>query len=93
VYFNHSIHIQKGVACVTCHGSVGDMPLLTKEHSLDMKWCLECHRDPEHYTTTRDNVFRPTLAQYAQFVKKENAQQPPDKPRAKSLTSCYTCHR
>lgn len=46
VYFDHSIHIAKGVECVDCHGNVEKMPLVWKENSLQMKWCLECHRDP-----------------------------------------------
>jgi len=45
-YFNHSIHIAKGVGCYTCHGNVADMPLMKREHPLFMKWCLDCHRDP-----------------------------------------------
>src|SRR5512143_956525 len=47
VYFNHSIHIDKGIGCVTCHGQVNRMPLMQKAHSLYMSWCLDCHRAPE----------------------------------------------
>src|SRR6476659_5173130 len=44
VYFDHSIHLNKGVACVTCHGQVDQMPLMWRENTLTMEWCLECHR-------------------------------------------------
>src|SRR5215216_5592429 len=57
VYFNHSIHVQRGVACVTCHGPVGRMPLMWKATTQYMKWCLDCHRDPAPYLTSRDQVF------------------------------------
>lgn len=46
VYFNHSIHVAKGVGCVTCHGQIDEMPLTARAASLDMQWCLSCHRDP-----------------------------------------------
>jgi hypothetical protein len=46
VYFNHSVHVQAGVACATCHGQVERMPLMWKEHSLAMQWCLDCHKHP-----------------------------------------------
>ena len=49
VYFNHSIHVQKGVACETCHGDVGGMPWMRKAHDTFMTWCLECHRNPGQY--------------------------------------------
>lgn len=57
VYFNHSIHIQKGVACVSCHGRVDEMPLMAKEHSLYMRWCLDCHRAPEQHQQPASEVF------------------------------------
>jgi hypothetical protein len=49
VYFDHSIHINKGVGCQTCHGQVNEMPFMYMEHSLQMEWCLSCHREPEKY--------------------------------------------
>src|ERR1700682_490408 len=49
VYFNHSIHVAKGVGCTTCHGQVNKMPLMWQENSLQMSWCLECHRHPERF--------------------------------------------
>jgi hypothetical protein len=58
VYFNHSIHIAKGVACVTCHGPVQFMPLMYQQNTLHMHWCLECHRHPERSVGARENVFK-----------------------------------
>ena len=56
-YFNHSIHVNKGVGCSTCHGQVDRMPLVWQHASLQMEWCLECHRHPEKYVRPRDQVF------------------------------------
>jgi|SRR5947209_6003657 len=57
VYFNHSIHINKGVGCNTCHGPVDRMPLMFNWASLQMEWCLDCHRAPQKYLRPRDQVF------------------------------------
>ena len=57
VYFNHSIHIAKGVGCNTCHGPVDEMPLMYQQESLQMEWCLSCHRDPGKNLRPRDQVF------------------------------------
>src|SRR5438874_12720510 len=57
VHFYHSIHINKGVGCNTCHGPVDRMPLMYKYASLQMEWCLNCHRAPEKHLRPRDQVF------------------------------------
>ena len=57
VYFDHSIHLHKGVGCETCHGRVDRMPLTWKAESLRMEWCLNCHRSPENYLRPREEVF------------------------------------
>jgi hypothetical protein len=46
VYFNHEIHVNKGIGCASCHGRVDEMPIMYAENSLQMEWCLNCHRDP-----------------------------------------------
>jgi hypothetical protein len=91
VYFNHSIHVHKGVGCTTCHGQVDRMPLMWQEQSLQMEWCLDCHRNPERYVRPREDVFSVTY------------QPPPDQIalgqrlvaeyQIQKLTSCSTCHR
>src|ERR1041384_58662 len=57
VYFNHSIHINKGIGCSTCHGRVDQMPLMYKVNTLYMQWCIECHRNPAQFVRPRDQVF------------------------------------
>ncbi|WP_431637086.1 cytochrome c3 family protein [Dyella sp. KULCS107] len=57
VYFNHSIHVAKGVGCVSCHGRVDRMPLMRRTASLSMQWCLQCHRAPQRYLRPRSKVF------------------------------------
>lgn len=57
VYFNHSVHLSKGVGCQTCHGQVDQMPLMWKVNSLNMEWCLECHRAPEKFVRPKEEVF------------------------------------
>jgi hypothetical protein len=90
-YFNHSIHISKGVGCETCHGRIDKMPLTFQRSSLQMEWCLDCHRHPEQYVRPREAVFQmdyePPADQETlgrQLVKEYKIQ---------SLTSCSTCHR
>jgi len=56
-YINHSIHVNKGVGCETCHGRVDRMPLMYQESSRQMEWCLDCHRDPARYVRPREEVY------------------------------------
>jgi len=91
VYFNHSIHVKKGMGCETCHGRVDQMPLIQQQNSLQMEWCLNCHRNPENYVRPRSEVttmgYRPSVPQSVlgpQLVKEYGIN---------SLTSCSTCHR
>lgn len=57
VYFNHSVHIAKGIGCAECHGQVDRMPLTVQVASLDMQWCLDCHKDPSRRVRPRSEVF------------------------------------
>jgi Zn ribbon nucleic-acid-binding protein len=57
VYFNHSIHVNKGIGCSTCHGQVDHMPLMWQENSLQMEWCLNCHRDPSKFIRPRQQIY------------------------------------
>ena len=57
VYFDHSIHVTKGVGCFSCHGPVNKMPLMYQAESMRMEWCLNCHRAPEKFLRPRDQVF------------------------------------
>lgn len=58
VYFNHSIHVAKGVACESCHGRVDQMPLMRKSVAMHMEWCLACHRHPETAVRPLADVFK-----------------------------------
>ena len=74
VYFNHSIHVAKGVGCVSCHGQVDQMPLLYQSKSLLMEWCLKCHRNPEPNLRPASEVTSMTFkpADYVHECKREN---------------------
>jgi hypothetical protein len=91
VYFDHSIHVYKGVGCTTCHGQVDRMPLVWVEQSLQMEWCLDCHRNPERYVRPRDAVFSVDYAPPANQL--ELGERLVAAYRIQKLTSCSTCHR
>ena len=91
VYFNHSIHVAKGVGCTTCHGQVNKMPLMWQDASLQMSWCLECHRHPEAYVRPKAEVFSVTYAPPANQL--EMGTKLVKEYHIQSLTSCSTCHR
>ena len=107
VYFNHSIHINKGVGCNTCHGPVDRMPLMYNYASLQMEWCLDCHRAPEKNLRPRDQVFNmryepPTAenpvafngTKYMDQLSLGTALKDQYHLRSKQdITSCSTCHR
>ena len=92
VYFNHSIHVAKGVGCESCHGRVDKMPLMRRAHSLQMGWCLECHRHPEHFVREPDEIYAfgksgaTTTDEATQLMLKL-------KIDTKQLTDCGICHR
>src|SRR5256885_11672988 len=56
-YFNHAIHVNKGVGCSTCHGRIDQMPVVSQANSLQMEWCLECHRRPENFVRPKAKIF------------------------------------
>lgn len=60
VYFDHSVHINKGVGCNSCHGPVNKMPLMYAAASLQMEWCLNCHRAPEKFLRPHHVAGKPT---------------------------------
>jgi hypothetical protein len=91
VYFNHSIHINKGVGCETCHGRIDKMPLTFQKASLQMEWCLDCHRHPEQYVRPREAVFQ--MDYEAPADQETLGRQLMKEYKIQSLTSCSTCHR
>jgi len=92
VYFNHSIHIAKGVGCTTCHGQVGDSPLMAKGEPLTMRWCLDCHRDPAKNLRPREHVFDATWTPPADQAQRGKALMAEYHVHTSVLTSCSTCH-
>lgn len=91
VYFNHSIHIKKGMACATCHGQVDQMPLMWKSKTMQMEWCLACHRHPESQVRPRDSVTEMNWKAPKDWSEqqKELAKQ----YQVKSIDNCNACHR
>ncbi len=94
VYFNHSIHVKKGVGCETCHGRVDRMPLMLQSASLQMEWCLDCHRNPEQHVRPRDQIvtmgYQPVEPQAEigpRLVREYNI------AGVEHMTSCSVCHR
>jgi len=91
VYFNHSIHVHKGVGCTTCHGQVDRMPLMWQEQSLQMEWCVDCHRSPERFVRPRADVFRVDYVPPANQL--ELGAKLVEEYQIQKLTNCSTCHR
>jgi hypothetical protein len=94
VYFNHSIHVNKGVGCESCHGRVDQMPLMAQQNPLQMEWCLNCHRNTEKFLRPKEFIttmgYQPAGDQEEigrKLQKEYNIQS------VQLLTSCSTCHR
>jgi hypothetical protein len=93
-YFDHSIHVNKGIGCSTCHGQVNQMPLVWQASSLQMEWCLACHRQPEQFLRPRDQVFNMDWQAPANQLELGKKLARDYKIRSvELLTSCSTCHR
>ena len=90
VYFKHDVHIAKGVGCVTCHGRVDQMNQLYQASSLQMEWCLDCHRHPERYVRPLDRVFDMAWAPEDQAALGPLLLAAND---VHTRTDCSTCHR
>lgn len=93
VYFNHSIHIASGFACETCHGRVDEMPLVWRNESMTMGWCLECHREPERFIRPLNEVYtfgyvepEDQLEFGAQLIEENDV-------HVEGLLTCGVCHR
>ena len=92
-YFNHSIHVAKGIGCATCHGPVDRMRLMRSTQPLQMRWCLECHRNPEKFIRPKEEIFNMNWkAQDQETLGRELVEKYKVRPPAE-ITSCGTCHR
>ena len=94
VYFNHSVHVTRGISCVECHGRIDQMDEVKHAESLSMSFCLDCHRNPEKYVRPRESIttmgYEPAGNQEeigTRLVAEYKIQD------ARTLTSCSTCHR
>jgi hypothetical protein len=92
VYFDHSIHVAKGVGCTECHGPIGDMPLTYQATSLHMGWCLGCHNDPAPHLRPANAVFDPHWQRTAS-TPSPAALMAQYHIHVSSLTDCSVCHR
>jgi hypothetical protein len=92
VYFDHAVHVAKGVACVECHGRVDQMPITWRAQPLQMQWCLACHRNPAPH-------LRPHVQVFDMNAPRLNEREAQDLVRLMHLesrqrmTDCSTCHR
>lgn len=107
VYFDHSIHLNKGVGCESCHGRVDEMPLMLPEYTLQMEFCLNCHRAPEKMLRPRSEVFNmryqqpsaehPVTVDGKEFTNQialgSFLKQEYHVRTVRDITSCNTCHR
>ena len=92
VYFDHSIHVAKGVGCTECHGPIGDMPLTWRATDMTMRWCLDCHRNPAPHLRPREAVFNPhwrPTSDTPSGVQLMAAY----RIHPQTLTDCTVCHR
>lgn len=93
-YFNHSIHVKKGVGCSTCHGRVDRMPLMWQTATLQMEWCLSCHREPEKFLRPRDQIYSMEWEPPADQLEQGRKLKEEYGVRSVNvLTSCSACHR
>ena len=95
-YFDHSIHVNKGIGCETCHGRVDRMPLVFQAARLQMGWCLECHRHPERFIRPKEEVFTMGWSPPEGIDREEYGRALVRAYNLRSravLESCSTCHR
>jgi hypothetical protein len=90
VYFDHGIHVLKGFGCVTCHGRVDRMPLVSQAVSMSMRWCLECHRDPGRFVRPRREIYSMTWTPENQEALGRRLV---EDYKIRRVTDCSACHR
>ena len=98
VYFNHSVHVSRGISCVECHGRVDQMDEVRQVKSLSMSFCLDCHRDPAAHIRPPDKVTDlgwqwGTNAEQSATLQNVNGSKFVHDWKVESLQSCSTCHR
>ena len=90
VFFDHSIHVTKGIGCVSCHGQVNEMPLMSRAKTLHMEWCLSCHRAPENFVRPKDKVYD---MHWKPADQKTMGKELVAEYHIQKMTNCSACHR
>ena len=93
VYFDHSVHIAKGIGCTTCHGPVGTMPLMRQAAPLTMGWCLDCHRNPAPNLRPPSQIFSLNWAPPKDQLEQSKKLLVQYHIQTEHLTDCSRCHR
>ena len=93
VYFNHSVHVNRGISCVECHGKVNEMPVVQHDKSHSMSFCLDCHRDPGSFLRQKGDVFDLNSKTIAEMEGLEKAHALVKDWKIKPPQSCSGCHR
>jgi hypothetical protein len=93
VYFNHSIHVNKGIGCSSCHGDVANMPAVYQVNTLQMEWCLSCHRKPEEFVRPKSEIYNTSWVNNLTPEEKQKLKEEYKIRPTEMLTSCSTCHR
>jgi hypothetical protein len=107
VYFNHSIHVAKGVSCYSCHDRIDNMPLVKQSKTLLMEWCLDCHRQPENHLRPKSEIYNlawkpkdgtvdtdgATIEPMSQAELGRQLKEKYHVRDEKTLTNCSICHR
>ena len=98
VYFNHAVHVNRGISCVECHGRVDQMDEVRHTKSLSMSFCLDCHRAPAERIRPVDKVTDlgwtwSTNGVQAAHLQTEEGKKLVEHMRVESLQSCSACHR
>ena len=92
-YFNHAVHINRGVGCVSCHGQVNQMPVVFHAKPLSMGWCLECHRDPSGHLRPASEVTNLNWKPQNQKTHEAFVQSLIDDAGISPPQNCSACHR
>lgn len=93
VYFDHSIHVAKGVGCSSCHGDVANMPLMRQAAPLTMGWCLDCHRDPGSHLRPLDQIFNTRWKPPSDQAERGRQLLVAYHIKTEHLSDCSRCHR
>jgi hypothetical protein len=93
VYFNHAVHVNRGISCYECHGKVNEMQVVFQAHPQSMGWCLECHRAPETKIRPLEEVFNLDWQPVSEESRIADGRAMVERMKVKPPQSCSGCHR